>query len=162
MRRSFSYLGWFVAALACACVSVVIACSSASSGGGSNCNSNPFGCPAGKTCWPADTNGTFQCLPSATGVKQGDACQQVTGTPTCGDFQFCNQTCVSYCDSNHGCQVGEQCVTGPGGGGSALVSVCLTEVPGEGGVGGDDSATGDDSGTGNNSDAFLLDGPTHQ
>jgi hypothetical protein len=107
----------------------VVACSSSSSGGAS-CNSSPWQCAAGTTCWPqcgcrsggnctlANCTLQFSCLTSGT-LTEGDSCSLSVGTQqaVCGD----NMTCVSfadagagscrpYCTQSQGCAAGESCV----------------------------------------------------
>jgi hypothetical protein len=96
------------------------ACSSTSSSStpAPPCNENPWGCPAGQTCWPKDTT-AFVCLNSGPG-KAGAACQNVPASPTCGDGLACLQTtaaggtCTPYCsttDTAHTCTGGATCQT---------------------------------------------------
>src|SRR5689334_1962469 len=109
-------LGGFVLSAA------MIACSSGGSDGSGGkggkggskpagtCNTDPFSCPAGQTCW-INSNSAFACLNSGPG-KEGDACQNIIGSPTCGDGLACyavgspNGTCMPFCDpssSAHAC-----------------------------------------------------------
>jgi hypothetical protein len=156
----------------------VVACSSSTSStpGGSGCNTNPFSCPAGQTCWPNDTSGTFACLNSAAGVTKGSSCQNYPGTPTCGDGMFCLQTttvggtCVTYCDPSnaaHGCSAGEICTpVALAGNASAQVHVCYNGGVGpDGGAGdsgandsGNEAAPPDDGGDGGVNDGASNDG----
>jgi hypothetical protein len=108
----------FVVALAGG--ATVVACSSSSSSSdNAQCNSNPWSCPAGQTCWLKDASGNFACLNSAAGKNKGDPCTNTVGLPSCGDAMACYQqlgasggTCVAYCDNAnaaHGCAAGETC-----------------------------------------------------
>lgn len=100
----------FVALAACS------SSSSGSSGASTPCNENPWECPSDQTCWPQSTT-AFACLNAGPG-KQGDACLDTVGSPTCGAGLFCLQspgasmgTCVAYCsttDPSHGCS-GDVC-----------------------------------------------------
>lgn len=104
--------------------SMVVACSSEESSSPTPpvpCNQDPWQCPAGQTCWPKDTAGTFACLNSAAGVAKGDECANMVGSPTCGDGLACFQNvgeakgrCVPFCDPTNparGCAAGEACST---------------------------------------------------
>jgi hypothetical protein len=104
---------------------VVCACSSSSSPSlsqGSTCDGNPSGCPAGTTCWPADTTPdagapTLRCLNSSPLNGFGASCEEAIGQPSCGDGLACDQTgpnalgkCTYYCDgAGHGCPPGYEC-----------------------------------------------------
>lgn len=113
-------LSRFAVIASSAALFALVACSSSSTGSSSGgaCNSNPWSCPSGQTCWPTNSTGNFECLNSKQGVQKGAACQNYPGSPTCGDGMFCFQqtttggTCTTYCDSSnpaHGCAAGETC-----------------------------------------------------
>lgn len=101
----------------------VVACSSSSSSGSTpaQCNSDPWQCPAGQTCWVNQAGNGFACLNSAAGKNKGDPCQLLAGTPECGDRLLCfmpqgstTGTCVSFCDNtkpDRTCSTGEACAT---------------------------------------------------
>jgi hypothetical protein len=107
-------------------VSLFAACSSDDSKSSTTptntpCNQDPWICPAGQTCWANDQAGNFKCLNSAAGVAKGATCQNLVGSPTCGDGLVCLQlvgggatgTCVTFCDpakAGRGCAAGEDCV----------------------------------------------------
>lgn len=122
--------------------SVVAACSSEDSSSTTPpvpCNKDPWQCPAGQTCWPSDTAGTFKCLNSAAGVKKGDECANTVGAPTCGDGLACFQgvgdakgRCVAYCDTakaGRGCGAGESCQTAMLSGTTASFMICAGGTP---------------------------------
>lgn len=103
------------------------------------CNLDPWQCPAGQTCWPKDTAGTFGCLNSASGKHKGDACVNTAGSPTCGDAMVCLQlsgagsgTCTEYCDpatAGRGCGDGETCRGVSLSGTSSSFHVCVGSSP---------------------------------
>jgi hypothetical protein len=76
---------------------------------------------------------TFECLNSGPG-KAGDTCQNVPGTPTCGDGLACLQTaasggtCTPYCDPKntaHACSSPQTCHAAVSGGpGGAQFNIC--------------------------------------
>ncbi|MBI2390735.1 MAG: hypothetical protein HYV09_14190 [Deltaproteobacteria bacterium] len=118
--------------------SLIVACSSSeepSSPPPVPCNKDPWQCPAGQTCWPKDTAGTFACLNSAVGVAKGDECANMVGSPTCGDGLACFQAvgeakgkCVPFCDTaktGRGCGAGEACTTVTLAGTSSSFMVCI-------------------------------------
>lgn len=148
---------------ALAASAVVASCSSSSSpgGGAAQCNSNPWSCPSGQTCWITDATGAaFACLNSKQGAKKGDACVNSPGSATCGDLMACFQQsvsggiCVTYCDNtktDRGCAAGEQCVPVSYDHHTTAFSACIpTGAPP--GDAGSDTGTSDsappDSGTG--------------
>jgi len=106
----------------CALLVAAVACGSSSTPAPVNsaCNTNPWACPGGQTCWPSDTSGDFACFNSLAGAKKGDACQVYVGSPSCGDAMICYAapgasagTCVLYCDNTtagRGCAAGEACI----------------------------------------------------
>jgi hypothetical protein len=143
--------------------------SSSSSGGGSQCNSDPWQCPTGQTCWPSDSNGNFACLNSAVGKNKGDACTNNIGAPTCGDGMACfavgtpNGTCIPYCDNTkagHGCAAGETCQPAalrlPSGGTSGTFNVCVGGEPPD--AGGDTGSPPSDTGTSGDTGVAPPDG----
>jgi hypothetical protein len=149
MPRTRSRLLAALCVLTLAGGAALVACSSSSSGGSSSqCNSNPWQCPAGQTCWLADQNANFACLNSAVGKNKGDTCVNTIGAPTCGDAMVCFQavgtssgTCVPYCDPTnaaHACAAGETCQPAayplPGGGHSGVFYVCSGGEPPDGGT----------------------------
>jgi len=82
------------------------------------CNEDPWECPAGRTCWPVSQT-AFGCVVSGTG-KAGDACDDVTNAPSCGDGLVClapmstGGVCTPYCDATdpgRGCPAGQTCLT---------------------------------------------------
>jgi hypothetical protein len=105
-----------------------VACSASSTP--AQCNTQPFTCGAGKTCWPSDNSANFACLASGLG-KSGDACQNTPTAATCGDGLMCLQQtstdghCVPWCDSAHGCPSGESCTAAQIGGTTQIVHVCF-------------------------------------
>ena len=134
----------FVLAAGALVLAVVAACSSAdtgSNGGASGCNSNPFACPIGTTCWETDAK-TFKCIVSGSG-KEGDTCQNFYGQPTCNDGLFCfnaqgamSGVCTPFCDPKnpaHACLGNAACGTAyfPGGPG---ISVCAPQAKMDGGA----------------------------
>ncbi len=83
------------------------------------CGDKPFDCPAGQTCWVADTQGSkLECLNSGPG-KLGDPCTNFAGQPSCGDGMLCFQTsgdapgvCTPFCDPKdpaHACPNNGSC-----------------------------------------------------
>jgi hypothetical protein len=112
------------------------ACSSTSSSSSSTsaCNTQPFTCAAGTTCWPADNAADFACLKSGAG-KLGDACQNTPSVATCGDGLLCLQQtatdghCVPYCDTAHPCPTGQACTTAQLVGTSVQTRVCFGATP---------------------------------
>jgi hypothetical protein len=85
--------------------------------GPNTCNTDPWSCPSGQTCWP-DMQGDFMCLNSGPGAA-GDSCQLVLNQPTCSDgllcFMLAGQTqgvCTQYCDPTnpeHACPDSAPC-----------------------------------------------------
>jgi hypothetical protein len=133
-----------VSAAAVAVAVVLIACSSDDAGStGSGCNTDPFSCPIGTTCWETDAK-TFKCLASGSG-KEGDVCTNYFGQPTCNDGLFCFNAqgqmtglCTSFCDNTnpqHACPTGIACRAAyfPGGAG---VNICAPAAPMDAGVDG--------------------------
>ncbi len=115
---------WFSAAVFAVLVIPLGACSSSGSGGGgggsSGCNEDPWSCPAGQTCTFGDAEGSsFVCLDSGPG-QDGEACQNVAGSATCGDGLLCLQqagatmgVCTAFCDPTttaHACADAAACV----------------------------------------------------
>jgi hypothetical protein len=129
-----------------------LACSSSSSGNpASPCNTK-YDCPAGQTCWPADTAGNFKCLNSGPG-KAGDICQNSIDAPTCGDKLLCYQTnqsggtCTQYCDPTDpsmSCPNQATCMAFALSGTSAVLHACQPMQ--NAGDGGNDSGTQDSGG----------------
>ena len=115
----------FVALVLC-----TAACSSSSSSSSAPCNTQPFTCAAGTTCWPADNAADFACLKSGGG-KAGDTCQNTPSTATCGDGLMCLQLttteghCVPYCDTAHVCPTGQACTAAQLVGTSVITHVCF-------------------------------------
>jgi hypothetical protein len=136
---------------------MMAACSSSSSNAPAQCNTNPFACQAGQTCWPqscvcpsgqkCDTTNCvaqFACLPSAAGKNAHDTCNNQIGTATCGDQQACIELpqaggyCLAYCDPSspaHGCPSDELCVSYKVGQGDTApsVNVCAPLANADGG-----------------------------
>lgn len=132
-----------------ALASLFVACSSEDSNGSKTvvpCNQDPWSCPAGQTCWLNDlAAGTFKCLNSAAGVAKGAACQNIVGSPTCGDGLACLQlvggstgACTTFCDrtkADRGCAAGEDCVQVMVQGASSSFFACAPRaVPGDAGT----------------------------
>jgi hypothetical protein len=145
---------------------LLVACSSEQSSSSAPkppCNEDPWQCPAGQTCWPKDTAGSFACLNSAAGKARGDECSNTVGAPTCGDGLACFQgvgdatgRCVAYCDNakvGRGCAAGETCTPAMLTGSSSQFQICIGASapkdagtpPSEAGAGeaGSDAAAGD-------------------
>jgi hypothetical protein len=121
----------------------VVGCS-ANSSTNEPCNLDPWGCPAGQTCWPA-TETSFACLNSGSGIP-GAACQDTVGSPTCGDTLGCLEigpsggVCSPYCDEaepSHACPAGQTCKTafllGAGGAQFQICETTSTIAPSDGG-----------------------------
>lgn len=120
----------FVAGGALTSVAVVACSSSSSSGAPAQCNTNPFACASGQTCWPKSCNcpsgqkcsvdnciPQFDCLPSAAGKNPHDSCNNTINVTTCGDNQACIEltaaggNCLVYCDpASPKCVSDELCV----------------------------------------------------
>jgi hypothetical protein len=122
--------------------------SSTSSGAIAGCNSNPWSCTAGQTCFPVDVNETaFTCQTSGKG-KAGDKCTNHL-TPECADGLACLATagyplvCTPYCDPSnaaHGCPNNEMCQAFQTPGGQKLY-LCLPQ----GGSGGGSTSSSSSS-----------------
>lgn len=106
---------YFIISLLC------VACDSTSVAGSRvACASNPFGCPAGETCWAGrNIEKKLICVTAGAGAR-GEECKQVD-TPTCGPGLMCAGAplepgpshCWAYCDlhaPNGGCLDSEVCV----------------------------------------------------
>ena len=112
-------------------VSVFVACSS-STAAIASCNTDPWQCQAGTTCWPkecgcpagqaCDTTNcvpVFGCVPSVPGKMAADNCVDTFGpSATCGDNQACIEIdagsglCSVYCDlaqPTKGCPTDQTC-----------------------------------------------------
>lgn len=85
------------------------------------CNTNPWSCPDGQTCWIMNQAGSFSCLNSDATKVKGAECLNIMGQATCGDDMICFQlqgqakgVCAPYCDNtipSRGCDTGETCTT---------------------------------------------------
>jgi hypothetical protein len=132
LRGAFLWL--FVVGAAAA-----LACSSSSAPAG--CESNPFACPAGQTCWSRNGPGDFACLPSGNATT-GQGCQPAAGVAGCADRLVCvaapesaagPSVCRAYCDGSHGCGSGETCTRATFDG-THFISFCYAApTPGDGG-----------------------------
>jgi hypothetical protein len=107
--------------------------------GPASCFSAPRSCDAGKTCWPTDMGGSFQCLPSKAYAPLGSDCALLVGLTTCADGLICApmtgakgvqlNRCTQYCDGGAACPAGATCSqvslfpVGP------QVAVCLLPAP---------------------------------
>ena len=100
---------------------LTVACSTSSvtgtGGQSTGCNTDPFACAPGETCWPKDYAPTFACLKSVAEKKVQDPCANTPGQVTCGDNQACVEFevgmggCLSYCsDALHPCPGVQACV----------------------------------------------------
>jgi hypothetical protein len=133
------------------------ACSSSSSSSTttSQCNTDPFTCAAGTTCWPTDTAADFACIKSGAG-KAGDSCLNTPNAATCGDGFLCLQQtqtdghCVPYCDTSHGCPTGQACTAAQIIGTTQVTHVCFGTTP-AGTDGGTDASAGEDANGGKDS-----------
>lgn len=137
-------------------LAALAACGSSDDDGGSSasCTADPWSCGAGKTCWPADVQGTFACLPAAATPKGGN-CTTIAGQATCGEAMFCfpsqsgstTGTCMPFCSTAQACAGGEPCVQvqiqAPA---KPIVNVCMPQqgLP-DGGAGGAGGSGGSDS-----------------
>jgi len=102
----------------------------------SACNSDPFSCPAGQTCW-VNAENKYACLNAGPG-KKGDSCQSLIGAPTCGEGLVCLQTstagageCVTYCDPSNparACEGAEVCTSAVFGRASGVIRVCYAQT----------------------------------
>jgi hypothetical protein len=126
-------------ALACAVLvcAVALACSSSKAGGvgpGSPCPADPSQCPAGTTCWPADSMSTLKCLPSNPGNGFGAKCVENVGQATCSDGLACDQTsasggsCTYYCVSRV-CPTGYNCHQTHVGMNGPAIDICRAGGP---------------------------------
>lgn len=161
--------------LACAAVAALaaVACSSSSDGGTTQaCNTNPWQCAIGQTCWPADATLSFKCLTSGAG-KVGDECQFLVGTPTCGDGLTCMMAvgasggvCTPYCDRSNparACPNNEACVPAQiqtSAGSGPIINICNPPAPHvDGGVDAGADA-GADASADTAADSQTADSPT--
>lgn len=150
-------VGFAVAGLVVACSSDSSSSSTGGAGGSagsssSACNTNPWMCPDGQTCWLSDMQGDFQCLNSAAGKKKGDSCDNIVGQPSCGDDMICltttgtNGTCVTYCDPSdpqHACAAGEVCTKLTFNGlPNSSVHACIPTIQPDAGSGGSAGSAG--------------------
>lgn len=98
---------------------VAYGCGSSSNNSGKktvSCATKPSDCKAGTTCWVADTNGNYACLPAKVGAGKGTSCTNVVGQPQCDEHLGCfpgqsgsaKGTCMPFCD-NGGCLADEMC-----------------------------------------------------
>jgi hypothetical protein len=108
------------------------------------CNTDPWQCGTGQTCWVAacgpDINTCvpqFACLGSSPTKQVGESCTFNVGVVTCGDRQTCvrdvdasSGTCSLYCEpgnADRACPSGYQCTLETIGGASnpPPIHVCL-------------------------------------
>ncbi len=144
---------------------VAIAASACSStpnvGRPAQCNTNPWMCDPGLTCWPtacacpsgqASCDATtcvaqFGCVNALVGTPPYNPCHNSAAAVSCGDHQACIEVtsstgrCLPYCDPTnpaHACAADALCVEYQVGSaaGAPTVHVCVTNVP-DGGMGGD-------------------------
>ena len=110
------------------------------------CGAKPFDCPAGQTCWVADTQGSkLECLNAGTG-KIGEECKNFAGQPSCQDGLICFQlesstpgVCTPFCDPAdpaRACPDNGPCFTVSFAPGNASTHACKPPEPGTGGGGG--------------------------
>jgi len=128
---------------------VGLACSSSSaSSPPAQCNTNPFACAKGTTCWPTSCTcpsgqtcslqtcvPQFACLASVVAQVPGDACFNSLNIATCGDLQACIQNaadggaCMQYCNpQSPTCPGGQTCVVYPVGSipAAPTINVCAS------------------------------------
>ncbi len=73
------------------------------------CDEDPWQCAAGQTCWFNQTGDGVQCLNSGPRTE-GDECQPMAGSPSCGDLMLCVGNamgvgqCRRYCASATPCK----------------------------------------------------------
>lgn len=144
LARSFAASGVALLLAAGGCSS-----SSSSSSTPAACNTQPFTCAAGTTCWPIDQAADFKCIKSGAG-KAGDSCLNTPNSATCGDGFLCLQQtqtdghCVPYCDSAHTCPTGQACTAAQIIGTTQVTHVCFGgSPPPDAGGGGDAGHSGD-------------------
>ncbi len=163
---------------------------SSSGGSAATCESNPWQCAAGTTCWPSCgcPKGTpsctkdnctiqFACVPDRAGTPAGASCSLTIGTAACGDYQTCvsfaeggagGGECHAYCDSTHGCPQDETCqeLTVSNGASSVVEHACVAppaEIDASLMIdGGAGSSSGGMSGDGAVVDAGFYDGTGYQ
>jgi hypothetical protein len=97
------------------------------------CNTDPWSCTDGQTCWVSSDGDSFACLNPGPGAS-GAACSLVPGSVGCDTGLFCSfGVCRPFCDNedaSHACPDGMTCsvVTITDAGGTADigdVQVCL-------------------------------------
>lgn len=161
MNVRIGFVAW---GLAIGLAAVACGSSDGNGGGGSGggaaatCADDPFLCPAGQTCWPTSTAGTFACLDSAAGVAVGSTCSNIVGQPSCGDGQLCFQQssatpgyCAAYCsptDPAHACAAGSACATITLGSGQTHACISTNGAAGAGGGAGSDGGDEGSAGSG--------------
>jgi hypothetical protein len=111
------------------------ACSTSSSSTPAQCNTQPFACGAGTTCWEINVANDFGCITSGGG-KSGDTCLNTQGAATCGDGLLCLQLptqaaghCVPWCDTQHVCPTSQTCTPAAIQGTTQVVHVCFGGAP---------------------------------
>lgn len=96
------------------------------------CNVDPWVCAPGQTCSFNGAGDAFECFNVGAG-QEGDACQALGGTATCGENLFCARlqgeaggTCRRLCattDPCKACPAGLNCT--PVGSSAGEVLLCL-------------------------------------
>jgi hypothetical protein len=124
------------AALVCA---IALACSSSkapAAASASPCPADPSQCPAGTTCWLADSMSTLKCLPSNPGGGFGVSCMESIGQATCADGLVCDQlsaangACTYYCGgAGRACPTGYTCFQTHVGMGGPTIDICRSGSP---------------------------------
>lgn len=158
MKRSSSSprpLVWLgVAAVAVGALAVFACSSTPTAAGPAQCNTNPWLCDPGQTCWPTScacpqgsktcdaTNcfAQFSCVVADLSKRPYDTCHNSAAFVSCGEHQACIEVtagkgvCLNYCDSTstaHACTAGQQCLDYQVGQatGAPTVHVCVSDNP---------------------------------
>lgn len=99
------------------------------------CESTPFWCDPGTTCWPVDQAGNYQCLESKAYKQLGSDCALLAGHTTCGDALICApmkdkkdvlvNRCTTQCSASAPCLSGATCTAVTLFPTAPQVSVCI-------------------------------------